>query len=481
MSDSQVIQHVIIGAGPTGLSAAYHLGEGSLLLEQHETLGGCCRSLKDKGFVFDYAGHVMFSNDPYVHRMYKLLLSDNVHWQDRDAWIFSKNTYTRYPFQGSLYGLPPQVIKECILGAIDARFSKIPDNKACLSASETADYRLAMQNPGEYPQNLEQFIYKEWGVGIARHFAIPYNRKLWGLPLNEIETSWLSGRVPLPDLEEMVDGALKPVPKPMGLNARFGYPLQGGIQSLMNGFQPYIKGQVKLGAKVVAVLPHCRQVNLKDGTYYRYQTLISTMPLPVLIALMGDQAPSDIRRAARSLRHISIRNVNLGIGRPNLTGKHWVYLPEDQVFHRIFVQGNASPYCSPAGGFGLTCEISYSELKPLPCEGEALIKRCIEDCVKIGMIKPGERLITVNQVDMPYAYVIYDHNRAKNMGMIRSWLEAKKIITAGRYGEWEYYNSDHALIAGKTAAEKARLLNTASSGLLSASDAQNYQKRQPAG
>src|SRR5207237_6596339 len=67
----------------------------------------------------------MFSSDPYVHQLYKLLLGENVHWQDREAWIYSKNVYTRYPFQGALYGLPPQVIKECITGAIEARFGSL--------------------------------------------------------------------------------------------------------------------------------------------------------------------------------------------------------------------------------------------------------------------------------------------------------------------------------------------------------------------
>ena len=60
-------------------------------------------------------------------------------------------------------------------------------------------------------RNFEEFIYKVWGAGIAKHFAIPYNRKLWAVPLTEMETSWLGGRVPLPDLEEMIDGALSPV------------------------------------------------------------------------------------------------------------------------------------------------------------------------------------------------------------------------------------------------------------------------------
>src|SRR3954454_1238243 len=116
---------VVIGAGPTGLSAAYHLGSDAVLLEQADRVGGWCRSIEDQGFTFDMAGHIMFSTDPYVHQMYDMLLGDNVHWQDREAWIYSKDVYTRYPFQGSLYGLPPEVIKECILGAIECRFGNL--------------------------------------------------------------------------------------------------------------------------------------------------------------------------------------------------------------------------------------------------------------------------------------------------------------------------------------------------------------------
>src|SRR5436853_1157942 len=129
-SSSNATAVVVIGAGPTGLSAAYHIGRDAVLIEQADRVGGWCRSIEDTGFTFDMAGHIMFSNDPYVHEMYKMLLGDNVHWQDREAWIYSKNVYTRYPFQGALYGLPPDVIKECIVGAIEARFGKIKEDKS---------------------------------------------------------------------------------------------------------------------------------------------------------------------------------------------------------------------------------------------------------------------------------------------------------------------------------------------------------------
>src|SRR3954471_12943455 len=329
------------------------------------------------GFTFDYAGHIMFSKEPYVHQMYKKLLGDNVHWQDREAWIYSKDVYTRYPFQGALYGLPADVITDCIMGAIEARYgtveaqssnnvanahksngashlsnghsarngdahrnpSKVTD--CCADGILESTAKLASPPAGECnarkPRNFEEFIYKVWGAGIAKHFAIPYNKKLWAVPLTEMETSWLGGRVPMPDLREMIEGALRPVPKPMGPNARFGYPLRGGFQALMDGFLPHVRDRLRLGARVSAILAREHCVQLSDGTAIPYEYLISTMPLPALVRSLGFQAPREVCIAAGKLRHVSVRCVHLGIGRENVTDKHWIYYPEDSVFHRIFV------------------------------------------------------------------------------------------------------------------------------------------------
>ena len=475
---------VVIGAGPTGLSAAYHLGPEAVLLEQENRVGGWCRSIEDNGFTFDMAGHIMFSKDPYVHRLYELLLGDNVHWQDREAWIYSKEVYTRYHFQGALYGLPPTVIKECIIGAIEARFGPLQPRATPSDAAETDDYtgpeRRGMFEPlmkqgrtparvrplysgserrrrvahKGAPRNFEEFIYKVWGEGIARHFAIPYNQKLWAVPLAEMETSWLGGRVPLPNLEEMIEGALSPSSKPMGPNARFGYPLRGGFQALMDGFLPLLEGELRLQTRVTSVSPSRHTITLDDGSALAYAQLVNTMPLPRLVELLGSEAPPNVRKAAAALRHVSVRCVNIGVGREALTEKHWIYYPEETVFHRIFVQGNASPHCNPPGGFGLTCEITYSEAKPLPCDGDALVRRCIEDCHRVGIIAPEDPIWAANQVDLPVAYVVYDHERAENVDLIRAWLSSCDIVLAGRYAEWEYYNSDHAFIAGKKAAEE---------------------------
>ena len=462
---------LIVGAGPTGLSAGYHYGQGALILEKNATVGGWCRSVEDKGFTFDYAGHIMFSNDPYVLELYNLLLGKNVHWQQREAWVYSDGVYTRYPFQSALYGLPADVIKECVMGAIEARYPEAENAEfttteakndcatlrdCCADGSLPSDEGISTGLPHQASENFEHFIMRTWGKGIGQHFALPYNNKLWKFPLNQMETSWLGGRVPLPDLEQIIEGALAPLAKPLGPNARFGYPLRGGFQALVSGFVTHLKCELETNAALAKLLPREHRAMLADGRTYDYQQLISTMPLPELICLIGDEAPDDIQQAAKALRHVSVRCVNIGVGREKLTDKHWIYYAGDTIFHRIFVQGNASPFCNPPGGFGLTCEITYCDNQPLPLTDEALIERCLQDCIRVGIINAEDPILTTNQVDMPYAYVIYDQQRQQNVTRIREWLLTHDIHLSGRYSEWEYYNSDHAFLAGKRVAEEIK-------------------------
>ena len=429
---------IIIGAGPAGLSTAYHLaGPNWTILEQQDRIGGLCQSIEDNGFIFDYAGHIMFTNSEYIKDvMYPKLLGDNVHWQDREAWVYSKDVYTRYPFQASTYGLPADVVKECILGAVKAYYE---------------------HDHSREPQNFKEYIEMFWGEGIAKHFMMPYNKKLWAVPLEEMSHTWLSGRVPQPNLEEIVLGGLRPLPKPLGPNARFGYPLHGGFESLVKGFMKYLDAKrIKLNTTITAINPAKHQLTLTDGSTMNYRRLVCTMPLPVLVNNLLTYAPAAVKEAASRLRHISVRCVNLGINRGDVTDKHWIYYPEDTVFHRIFVQSNASPFCQPPNTTGLTCEITYSSYKPLPEEG--LIERCIEDCKRVGMLTDDDEILVANQADLPYAYVVPDTWKEQSVKTIREWLESQDIFLSGRFAEWEYYNSDHAILAGKRAGERLNSL-----------------------
>lgn len=427
---------LIIGAGPTGLSAAYHYRGDYVIVEKESCVGGLCRSIYDRGFVFDHAGHIFFTSDPYVADVLApMLLGENVHWQYREAWVYSQGVYTRYPFQASTFGLPVEVVKECILGAVEAQ----------------RNYRSDLE-----PRNFAEFMQAQWGSGICKHFMAPYNRKIWTVPPEEMDWSWMAGRVPQPNLEEIIDGALRPQAKPMGPNARFAYPLRGGFEALMRGWLRFLDGgRVWTNTRVTAVDPAGRVAVLSDGRTVHYERLINTAPLPEFLKLLTN-VPGDVQEAGRQLRTVSVRCVNLGVARPDVSDKHWIYFPEEQpVFHRIFVQSNVSPHVAPAGCSSLTAEISYSPTKPLPAQGEALIERVIADAQAVGLLRPSDTILVANEADIPYGYVLPDLHKDAAVARILEWLRPWGILSAGRFGEWQYLNTDQCFLAGRKAAEQA--------------------------
>src|SRR5205823_844029 len=111
---------VILGGGLTGISAAYHLTRPWLLLEKEERLGGHARTDVTRGFHFDKTGHWLHLRDPYTKALIAELLPGQMVPVERKARIFSNGVLTRFPFQANLFGLPPEVNAECLLGFIRA-------------------------------------------------------------------------------------------------------------------------------------------------------------------------------------------------------------------------------------------------------------------------------------------------------------------------------------------------------------------------
>ena len=54
------------------------------------------------------------------------------------------------------------------------------------------------------------------------------------------------------------------------------------------------------------------------------------------------------------------------------------------------------------------------------------------------MMNAEDKLLAINLVDMPYAYVIYDHARAQHVATVKAWMEKHDIILAGRYHDKLY-------------------------------------------
>jgi UDP-galactopyranose mutase len=422
---------IIIGAGPSGLSAAYHLKKNHILIEKEKSVGGLGRSREIDFFIFDYAGHIFFSKDMYANNLFVDLLPDNHHFQERNSWVFSKKVYTRYPFQSNLFGLPQAVIDECIDGL-----------KTALENKENSN-----------PQNFDEWIEANFGVGISEHFMRPYNRKVWARPLSHLNFSWIEDRVKVPSLDDVIGGSKYSVADRYGPNSQFGYPLRGGCQSLMEAFLPHLNNtDLRLKTELWEIDINNRGITLSSGQTLGYDYLMSSIPLPELVRKIID-APKEIIKMADLLRHTSVHCVNIGIDRERLTDKHWIYYPEEEfIFQRLFVQSNASPYVCPMGTTSLTAEISHSQHKPI--NPENIIGQVINDIIKTGLIDSEDEVLVTDHLNIEYGYIVFDQNRDACVEGIKKFIEEHNIIPIGRYGEWNYFNLDHAFLSGKAAAER---------------------------
>jgi protoporphyrinogen oxidase len=432
----------VLGGGLAGLSALWHLQragyDNCYLFEKESRVGGLTRSEEVNGFTFDYTGHLLHFKNETVKQLVSGLLVNNLHTVVRNSWIFSKNVYTRYPFQANLYGLPPDIIKECILGFIHASANQA-NGRAGPAVKNLADYT-----------SFAEWIEATLGMGIARHFMKPYNEKLWTVPLHELTCEWMGRFVPGTSLEEILEGALADRSQNGGYNATFSYPLRGGIESLPRAFAASLKN-VHLGYDLVQHDLKRKRLAFRNGESVAYDWLVTTIPLPVLLRGTVETPPS-IKEACEWLRFTSVYNVNLGIDR-NLSDKHWVYFPEPEYcFYRIGFTHNFSPQQAPAGCGAIYAEVAYSNWRRL--DKSQIVSRVKADLLRAGILKTQDQVLAERCLDIPCAYVIYDHHYRKAMNTVQTFIRQSGIHAIGRYGAWEYSGMEDAIWQGKTTADE---------------------------
>lgn len=429
----------ILGGGLAGLSAAYHIEKAGrldyILLEKEVRPGGLSRSWSAKGYTFDYGPHIIYTRDEYAMGLFRSFLKGNLSQKQRENYIFLYKTLVKYPFETFLHGLPPAVIMECLEGVIDAR-------------EGGADRR---------PANFREWILQTFGEGIARHYFIPYNLKVWKHPLEKMGIDWIAGRVPSPDVKDMMRGALGIQNQEFGPNAMFHYPRRGGIGSLPAAMALCLKN-LRTGCHVTRITSDggglaVRFTSRGKEHSQTFSRVISTIPLPDLVPLLED-APGEVRRAADSLVFTSLVCMGIGVKRSRISDKHSIYYPEKEyLFNRISFPMNMAASAAPGGRSSLLVEVTCRKGERPDLEGTG--KRILKDLATAGILRRGDKIEYQEVRTYGHGYVVYDLDHRRNVDLIHSYLEGIGILPAGRFGDWEYHNMDRSMLSGKRAAERA--------------------------
>jgi len=425
---------VIIGAGPTGLGAGYRLQELGhedwVILEANDYVGGLATSFTDDaGFTYDIGGHVMFSHYPYYDNLVDKLMGDDYTELNREAWVWMEDRFVAYPFQNNIRDLEPQTVFECVNGLIEA------------------------QRHEQTPANFEEWVHGVFGAGIAKHFMIPYNFKVWATPAELMNYVWIGERVSVVNVEAILRNViLREDQRSWGPNNTFKYPLRGGTGFLYESLRAFVEDHLHLETPVASVDPVAKVVRTRDGREWPYDVLLNTMPLNKLVSVTESVPDAVADAAANGLHWSGSHIVGVGVDRPANSTKNWIYFPEPEVpFYRVTYLSNYSPYITPGPDQTLLLtETSRSGHKPE--DGATIVQRVVDGLVKTGLMDESDRVkvVTTWLCSPDMTYPVPSLTRDESLGTIQPWLREQGIWSRGRFGAWLYEigNMDHSAMQG---------------------------------
>ena len=459
---------VIIGAGPTGLGAAHRLTELGVLrsntqvivLDQQGIPGGSATSERDQnGFLWDTGGHVVFSHYPYFTKMLDKAVSE---WNQRirAAYTFMKGSdgirrFIPYPVQENIYAM-----------------DKV-DQTNCLKGLEEITNNPSQQKPA----NFDQWLLKHFGTGLCNVFMRKYNQKIWTVNTTEMNVDWVSAWVAVPNIAKIKDKiAASEMGKPVedssfGPNRFFKFPRYGGTGGIWKAVaQQLPQGWFHFHHKVTEINVNQKELKVeiqgKTPKQYRlkYDYLISTMPLHLLLKMVTDMDNNSVSTKKLAKEFVYTHTHIIGIGLKGhapklLEGKHWMYFPDsDAPFYRVTVfSGYSKDHVPPSGDYwSLMCEAAepMGASNPSYWTKENLLKETINALVTYEFIR-RDQVVSEYHLRLEYGYPVPFLKRKQLLATILPWLESKGLYARGRFGGWRYEVSsqDHSFMQGVEVAD----------------------------
>ena len=424
---------MILGAGLTGLSFSYYSGRNIPLFEMESCAGGLIRTQKVGKYKFDLAPHLLHFRSETIRKLVLEELNLNVTSHTRKARIYFEKKLIPYPFELNLNQISAEIRDDCIVGlnSIDAN---IRSNEKSIRSGSYHDYAL-----------------KAFGPGIANHYLLPYNRKIWDTDPKEMNCEWMR-MLPTADLEKIRNNAFFENMDEFGYNTEFYYPSEGGMQDLADLLSHKLSN-LYLKHKAVSIDVEKKVVIFENGREERYKTLISTLPLNQLVQLTARQ---NMIKQAELLISTAVTVVNVVVKGAVPEGVHWIYFPnKDLDFFRVSLPKNYFPNCAPDNEHIISVEVSNRK-KIMDIE---LLEKKIIDQLKLTNVFEIKEVVFCHTDVLPSAYCIYDTARAEIVKNLSDELESFGIFSSGRYGKWEYSAMQDALTYGLELAQKFKLYN----------------------
>ena len=418
----------VIGAGISGLAAARFLAPAAEVevLEKADAVGGLvrCDYVADNLF-HKVGGHVFNAKNKEISDWFwaHFDVEKEFYRVRRNAKILLDGKLVGYPLENYLYQLDKATV------------FRVMDDLLALRAPTPAE-------PVRY-DNFRDFLEGNFGKTLYRLYFEPYNRKIWNTDLSRIPLEWLHGKLPMPNLREILLSNVLREEESAMVHATFYYPRAGGSQFIANRLAEGLR--VRTGQAVRNVHPRDGRL-VVDGTR-ETDVVVYTGDVRKLPELLhtGDAGLREALEGVRNLRSEGTSNLFCECDANDIS---WLYLPEPSVrAHRIIYTGNFSA-ANNRSSARRTCVVEFSG-------------RVDRDVMEAEIGKLPGNLVPLAANYEPNSYVIQEKDTRRAINALKERLQKYNFHLLGRFAEWEYYNMDKAIeaarnLAGRLAAEDGK-------------------------
>lgn len=421
---------IVIGAGPSGLSAAHALakaGREVLVLEASERVGGLSGSFDLEGFRVDYGPHRLHqAAASEVLALYRAALGGALRVRARSGMVHVGGRRLPYPLSllGMARGLGLGEVARYGLSAVAARLSR-PEGR---DFGEEAARRLGRR-------------------AVERLYA-PAARKVWGLAPEELDAALGRARVQKGGPLAVLRAALGRAGSSSG--RRYFYP-EGGFGALAEGLAEAVRragGEVRRGAAVEGLVVERGRVRaaVVEGREVAAEAVVATVGLPLLCRWTGRA------EAAEGLGYRALTLLYLVLGKDRATPQDVHYFADEQIpASRLFeakgFSGGEGPEGRTVVGFDLACAVGDATWN---ASADELVTRVRPALERTGVARAEVLSAHVRRV--PAAYPLYRKGFARVRDQALEALSGVEgLYPVGRHALFVHDNVHHACAAGLAA------------------------------
>ena len=501
--DGGLVDTVIIGAGPAGLTAGLELVRAGkrdvLVLEATNDIGGLSKTVNYKGNRIDIGGHRFFSKSDWVMNWWRemlpvamppgaigekefrvayqgasrLLGAEHIHATEADeAVMLLRNRLSRIYFNGAFFAYPLSPGLDMV--------TKLGVGKCTQFALSYGRSHVAPITP---EVSLEDFFINRFGRALYLQFFKSYTEKVWGVPCNEISAAWGAQRVKSLNIGNMIAHALKKlVPGKRGggedqtsLIENFLYPKLGPGQMWETAAQRFEAGGGRIirNAKVVGIErdgDRVKSVTAEvNGSVLRVGAnhVVSTMPVKDLSVAMQADMPDRVGSIGTQLQYRDfitvgvlyrkLRKTAAAIDpKTHLVADNWIYIQDAGVkVGRLQIFNNWSPYMvADPDTVWVGLEFFARDDDELWALSDAALKTlALREMQQLKLADEADALDAV-VIRMPKAYPGYFGDAYGHFDELREYLDGiKNLYLIGRNGMHRYNNQDHSMLSARHAVE----------------------------